>query len=160
MDAPLTLDCFDAHAELSYSGLFLGNPQEFVNWLWPIHASLVGHTHQVHNVVVDTAHDGVTPVSEAYVTVTLRAARGEQFVDLIGKGRYLDEWTVDGGTWRIRRRRYVSDLTTISAIGDRDDFPPLVRPAIADPPKHVGTRETNDPSYQLGAWSAGDHRDD
>lgn len=155
MDAPITLDCFDVDADLSYTGLFKGGPQQFVDWLWPIHASLVGHTHQLHNVTVAAAHDGVTSVSEAYVTVTLRAAQGAGFVDLIGKGRYFDEWSVNDGVWRIRRRRFVSDLTTVNPVGGRDDFPPLLRPAVADPPQHVGTRDTNDLSYDMGGWRVG-----
>ena len=39
-DAPLTLDCSEADADLTYSGLSHGVRQESVDWLWPAHARI------------------------------------------------------------------------------------------------------------------------
>jgi len=104
MDADLALSCFEPDAELGYSGLFQGSPAEFVAWLWPIHAAMVGHSHQVANVLVDFGGDGAV-VSEAYVTVVLRSATpAGDLVDLTGRGRYLDTWRCEDDVWRIAAR--------------------------------------------------------
>ena len=153
MDADLTLECFEPDAHLEYHGLYRGDPAGFVRWLWPVHASLVGHTHQIQNSIVDVDHaDAGRAVSEAYVTVTLRAVLDGAVVDLIGRGRYLDEWTSASGRWAIRDRRYVSDLTTVVDAGDRGRFGGLLTPAVADPPVWRGERDGTDASYTLGAW--------
>lgn len=153
MDAELTLECFEPDAHLEYHGLYRGDPAGFVRWLWPVHASLVGHTHQIHNSLVDLDEsDEDAAASETYVTVTLRAEIGDTTMDLIGRGRYLDVWSRNSGRWAIRRRRYVSDLTTVVDAGDRSRLNGLLTPAIADPPSVRATRDLSDPSYSLGSW--------
>jgi hypothetical protein len=153
MDADLTLECFEPDAHLEYHGLYRGDPAGFVRWLWPVHASLVGHTHQIQNSIVDLVDgDDGAAVSEAYVTVTLRAVLDGELVDLIGRGRYLDEWTNASGRWAICGRRYVSDLTTVVSAGDRGRFSGLLTPAVSDPPAWRGARDTTDASYSLGSW--------
>lgn len=145
MDADLALGCFEPEALLEYNGLFSGTAVQFVEWLWPVHAQFDGHTHQLHNTLVEV--DGQTAASEAYVTVTLRSTIDGVRTDLIGKGRYVDEWRCTYGAWRISRRRFVSDLSTVVAVDHGLAPPVFLRPAVAEPPSLLNTRDRNDPSY-------------
>ena len=151
MDADLALSCFEPDAELNYSGLFRGSPAEFVAWLWPIHAAMVGHSHQVANVLVDVGGDGASAVSESYVTVVLRSATpAGDLVDLTGRGRYLDTWRCEGDVWRITARTYVSDLSVVSAVVPTA-YPVAMTP-VEGAPRLVSARDRSDPSYTLSGW--------
>ena len=154
MDAELTLSCFEPDAALRYGGLYVGSPAGFVDWLWPIHAAMVGHSHQVANVLVDLDGEPGTAVSEAYVTVTLRAVSADgDVVDLTGKGRYLDSWRGDGDAWRIAQRTYVSDLSVVAAVMPTT-YPVAMTP-VPSAPRVVSTRDLDDPSYTLSSWLPG-----
>src|SRR4051794_722610 len=89
MDADLVLACFEPDALIHYGGKFRGSPQGFVDWLWPIHAGMIGHVHSISNVLVVEA-PAIT--SEAYVAVTLRIREGDEVFDYVARGRYLDSW--------------------------------------------------------------------
>ena len=147
MDADLALGCFEPQALLEYGGLFSGTAAEFVEWLWPVHAQFDGHTHQLHNALVEV--DGKSAASEAYVTVTLRSTVDGVRTDLIGKGRYIDEWRCGAGGWRISRRRFVSDLSSVVAVDHGLARPAFLWPAAAEPPSLISTRDRNDPSYRV-----------
>jgi hypothetical protein len=151
MDAPLALDCFWPDAELEYSALYRGSPAGFVEWLWPVHAAMLAHTHRVTNVLVDFMADDAA-ASESMVHVTLRMRDGVEIVDLIGHGRYLDRWRRADGRWRIAGRTYVSDLGTVIPVGSRDLSAILYPGTPGQRPIH-GTRDRGDPSYALlPAW--------
>ena len=72
MDAELTLSCWHEGGLAHYGRLFEGTAEGFVEWLWPVHAAMVGHRHEISNILVDVRDDRAS--SEAYVSVTLRVA--------------------------------------------------------------------------------------
>ncbi|NMH98253.1 nuclear transport factor 2 family protein [Pseudonocardia acidicola] len=150
MDAGLTRSCFTPDAELVYGGVYRGEPAGFVDWLWPVHAAMIAHSHDVTNVIVDRRPDGSLG-SEAYVVVTLRIDDGGEVVDLVSHGRYLDEWTL-GRDPRITRRRYVSTLSAARPVTPRD----LSRHFRVGPGAPVlrAARDAADPSYDLFAGEA------
>ncbi len=143
MDADLALACFFPEAHIYYGGKFEGTPAEFVHWLWPLHAGMVGHTHSISNILVETTAERIA--SEAYVMTTLRmrAAPDEQ-VDYISRGRYLDIWEPFEGRLRIIDRLYVTDLNTVTPVGVRDLTASL---PLADIPLVPSRRDPSDSSY-------------
>jgi hypothetical protein len=147
MDAELTLSCWHPDGTADYGRLYEGSAQGFVEWLWPVHAAMVGHVHTLGNVTVEL--DGDRAATEAYVCVVLRFVHddGQQY-DLVGRGRYLDAFERRHGHWAIAHRRYVSDLGTIQKVEGFDvsrHLPP-VRPGLRP---LVGRRDHDDLSYTL-----------
>ncbi len=147
MDAPLALDCFWPDAKLEYSGLFNGSPAGFVEWLWPVHAAMVCHTHRVCNMLVDFTGD-MAAVSESMVQVTLRMQPQDELIDLIGHGRYLDTWRKADGRWRIADRVFVSDMSTMVPVRARD-VGGILHPGTPGQQPLAGRRDTSDLSYRL-----------
>jgi hypothetical protein len=143
MDADLALQCFAPDAHIYYGGKFDGTPAEFVRWLWPLHAGMVGHTHSISNILVE--HDDRRTASEAYVMTTLRMRTApEEQVDYVSRGRYLDIWEPVETRWRIIDRLYVTDLNTVSPVGVRDVSALL---PLVDIPLVPSRRDTTDASY-------------
>ena len=99
------------------------------------------HSHQVSNIMIDVHGD--TAVSESYVTVTLwmpTDAEGK-VLEIISRGRYLDNWSLQPGTdgelrWGLDRRENVTDLQTATLV-NRGDVPEASR------------RDRRDPLYSL-----------
>ncbi len=142
MDADLTLACFEPDALIHYGGKFRGTPQGFVDWLWPLHAGMVGHVHSISNVLVE---EEPVVASEAYVTVMLRMNDGDEVFDYVSRGRYLDTWRVDvTGEPRIAERLYVNDFRTTAPVLARDTEGQLPLSDITHTP---GSRTPGDPSY-------------
>ena len=54
-------------------GLYRGSAAGFVEWLWPGHVAMVGHRHEVSNILIELQGDRAA--SETYVFVTLRVAK-------------------------------------------------------------------------------------
>ena len=142
MDADLTLACFEPDALIHYGGKFRGTPQGFVDWLWPLHARMVGHVHSISNVLVE---EGPAVASEAYVSVTLRMRDGDEVFDYVSRGRYLDTWRVAAtGEPRITARLYVNDFRTTAPVVARDTEGQL---PLSDITLTPGSRTPRDPSY-------------
>jgi hypothetical protein len=144
MDRQMTLDCFDPGARLVYSDNYLGDPEGFVTWLWPVHAAMLSHVHTIGNVVF-VGHGADAVSTEAQVRVTLRFDVDGGTVDLVGLGRYLDRWAREGGRWLISERTYVSDMANVLPVGQRDVRAHFRRPP--DVPHVGGTRDRSDASY-------------
>lgn len=142
MDRALVLSCWHPDGTADYGDVFTGTCEGFVDWVWPIHRDVfVGHSHQITNVLVELDDAGNRAVSEAYVTVALRAAAvGEDAFDLVGRGRYLDRWSCREGRWAIDHRLHLVDLR-----GNRPA--PVVR-GDADAATR-SRRGQDDPSYEL-----------
>ena len=143
MDADLTRRCFLTDAQLDYGTLFAGTAQEFIDWLWPVHAAMVGHTHSLSNILVEV--DGERAASEAYVQTTLRCRDADEVFDLVSTGRYLDSWVRDSDAWRIARHCYLGDLATVRPVQMRD-ITHLFDPMQGKPVVR-GRRDTGDASY-------------
>jgi len=145
MDLELSYSVFHDDATAWYSGLFQGSGHGFVDWVFELHRSMSGHSHQVTNVLIEF-HDDTHAVSEAYVTVRLRTTNpAGETVDILGSGRYLDHWERREGRWAIVQRRYVGDLTTTLAVpapGAAGQIPPAG--AVE---RLVSSRDLSDPSY-------------
>jgi len=143
MDADLALRCFAPDAHIYYGGKFSGTPAGFVEWLWPLHAGMVGHQHLISNILVE--HGAAGTASEAYVMTTLRMhGTGDEQFDYVSRGRYLDRWEPFEGRWRIVDRLYVTDLSTTVPVVRRDTSAAL---PVNDLPLVPSLRSPDDPSY-------------
>lgn len=148
MDAELTLECFEPEARMDYGRLFKGSPQEFVTWLWPVHARMIGHNHLVSNTLIEF-HSAETAVSETYVQVTLRMVASGEEIDVVGHGRYLDRWgRRPDGQWRITGRTYIPNLSTVVPVATRD-VGSVLEPLAPGLAPLEGHRDDTDLSYSL-----------
>lgn len=138
MDETLYDTVFVPGASLEYGEYFAGTAEEFRTWVWSAHEGMQAHSHQIANVLVEIASDGLSATSEAYVTVCLRMKPDQhgRVWDVVERSRYLDRWTRhEDGDWRIAARRLVSD------IQQRTD--------TTGSPASIVSRDRTDPSYQL-----------
>jgi hypothetical protein len=142
MDDALMLTCFRPDAHILYGGKFEGTPQGFVDWLWPVHAAMVGHTHSISNVLVQHTATGLD--SESYVVATLRMNSDDGPFDYVSRGRYLDRWERHDGGVRIIDRLYISDFRSTAAIGQRNTANQL---PTNDIPPIRSSRDLDDASY-------------
>ena len=147
MDAPLTRSCWHTDGTADYGRLFKGTADGFIEWLWPVHAAMIGHVHSLSNVTVEI--DGDAAATESYVHVVLRvpAPDGGQ-VDIVGRGRYLDAFERRDGVWAIVHRTYVSDLASTQRV-ELLDVGARLPPARPDLAANVGARDLSDRSYAL-----------
>jgi hypothetical protein len=138
MDLELYGTVFEPGARLDYGDYFSGTPDQFRDWVWDQHLATQGHSHQITNIMATVEASEGRAASESYVTVCLRTkpdAAGA-VVDIVERGRYLDQWSKDSdGSWRITARRYVTDIQQVSDASTSP--PPVIR------------RDSSDPSYSL-----------
>ena len=93
MDRPMVDTVWHPGGTGDYGAIFNGTGEEFLDWVWPVHASMRRHSHQITNVLIEV--DGDTAISEAYVTVCLRnEAEPGHLVDIVSRGRYVDRWSL------------------------------------------------------------------
>jgi SnoaL-like domain len=147
MDAPMTRSCWHADGTADYGRLFKGTADGFIEWLWPVHAAMIGHVHRLSNVTVEL--DTERAATESYVHVVLRvpATDGGQ-VDIVGRGRYLDRFELRDGIWAIAHRTYVSDLAStqrVEQLDIRGQLPPA-QPGLVG---NISARDHSDVSYAL-----------
>jgi hypothetical protein len=144
-DRETALSPFAPDAVLDYSGIYVGDAPGFMDWVWPFHEKLELNVHRVANVFIDRNPSGHL-VSESYVTSLLRRREGDEFVDRVGYGRYIDRWAETDHGLAIAERDYVNDLVTElknPATGGR-----VVAPADGVPALDA-RRGPDDPSYRL-----------
>jgi hypothetical protein len=148
MDAELTLSCFHTDATAHYGTLYQGSAAGFVEWLWPIHASMIGHVHTLSNVLVEFDDDR-TAASESYVHTQLRVreADGSKW-DLLGRSRYLDRWERASRTWKIRHRALVNDLRSAVPVTTIDTATHIPPAGTSNAPI-ASRRDHDDPSYSV-----------
>jgi hypothetical protein len=146
MDRGLTLSCWHEGGTDNHGPLFSGTAEEFVDWVWPIHAAMVSTQHTINNILIDL--DGDRAGAESYYTVYLRSAADGGHVDIVGGGRYCDTFEKIDGSWRIRHRESISDWLQHFEIGDTDT-------SSAIPPNKQGNkvisaeRNPGDYSYRV-----------
>lgn len=148
MDYALSYSVWHTDGTAFYGGLYEGSGSGFVDWVFELHRGMVGHSHQVTNILIDVARTGVHATSEAYVTVRLRTHNSaDELVDIVGAGRYLDRWSCREGRWAIDHRQYVGDLTTTIPVPEAA-AQGRIRPA-AEVKRVESRRDREDPSYAV-----------
>ena len=145
MDKQGAYDLWNKDSVTLYHGIYEGTGPGFIDWVWESHGTMERHSHQITNIMIDV--DGDTAVSESYVTVTLWMPTGEEGrkVEIISRGRYLDNWSRQPGRngevrWGLDRRENVTDLQTVTTV-DASELPDASR------------RDSQDPLYALLAGS-------
>lgn len=134
MDRPLTRACWHAAGTADYQGMFTGDVEALLDWMWKLHDGMQGHSHQMTNMLIEIA--GERAVSETYVTVTLRTKPGREPVrDILARGRYVDRWSERDGRWGIDHRLFLNDWMTSLPVGTAPVSPT------------VGRRDPSDASY-------------
>lgn len=116
MDRDMALGVWHPGGLADYGEHFTGTGAEFVEWVWKAHEGFHGHSHQITNVLIEVGADGDHAVSEAYVTVALRAGSASEPLDIVDRGRYLDRWSRRDGRWAIDARQYVSDFQSVYPV--------------------------------------------
>jgi hypothetical protein len=152
MDRELTLSCWHPGGTDEHAPLYVGSATGFVDWLWPVHAAMLGTRHALSNIVIEV--DGNRAVSESYWNVTLRVPRMGGVVDIFGGGRYLDRFECIDDVWAIRHRCSVHDWDRVEpVVGTMANFagPPLIEPHSPEAVIRVSSRDASDHSYALFA---------
>lgn len=133
IDATLGYGVWHADGTADYGSLFTGSGRGFVDWACALHRTMLGHSHLVSNLLVETRGD--MALSEVHVIATLRRAEGDAVRQTTVHGRYLDRWSHRDGRWAIDRRRFVQDFSEVRVVE-------------AGTPG-LGRRDTDDPSYRV-----------
>lgn len=110
-DRANALSAFAPDAVLNYGGIYVGDAPGFMDWVWPFHTGLVLNMHRVANIFIVRNAAGEL-VSETYVASTLRRREGDDFIDRVGYGRYVDRWTQTATGLAIIEREYLNDAVT------------------------------------------------
>ena len=146
MDKALTLSCWHEGGTDDHGALFSGPAAEFVEWVWPVHEAMERTQHTITNILIQV--DGDRAGAESYYTVYLRTPSPDGTVDIIGGGRYCDDFEKVAGVWRIRHRQSVSDWTQVLPVGEHD-LGGAIPPNNPDNRTLTGQRDASDYSYQV-----------
>jgi hypothetical protein len=138
LDRDLVLSCYHADATDDH-GAFMGNPQEFVEWVFDLHFK--GQIFTQHHLTNHSCEiDGDTAHSETYYIFT---ARNRDETLWIAGGRYLDRLEKRNGAWKIATR-----YCTVEWSGS----PPATAVPFAEiedvAANGVPGRDRSDPSYR------------
>jgi hypothetical protein len=140
MDRALASSVWHEDAVATYPGMHEGTGEGFLDWVWPVHAAMERHSHQITNILIEVDVDAGTAVSESYVTVALRTLVGDgRARDIVSRGRYLDRWSVRDGRWAIDHRRFVGDIGQVHDVDLAGDI------AVTS----AARRDPTDPSYEV-----------
>jgi hypothetical protein len=146
MDRALTLSCWHPGGTDDHAPLYKGSAEGFVDWLWPVHRAMIGTRHVVGNILIEVR--GERAVSESYWNVQLRLEAGGRVVDLLGAGRYIDDFECRDGIWAIRHRTSVGDLIRVADVVSPTAFPaPLITPNNPEAAPARSARDASDASY-------------
>jgi hypothetical protein len=120
-------------------GAFMGNPQEFIQWVFPLHHDgQIFTQHHLTNHICEI--DGNTAHTETYYIFT---ARNRDETLWIAGGRYLDRFEKRAGEWKIATR-----YCTVEWSG----MPPATAVPFAEiedvAANGVPSRDRSDPSYR------------
>jgi SnoaL-like domain len=127
VDLELVRSCYHPGAQDSH-GTFVGDVDEFVDWLTPLLANYEKTVHFVGNLLIefDDAQPG-TAFVETYAIAFHRSASPKPMRNMTITCRYVDRFerrSVDGGPeeWRIADRLVVTDLLE---TGHQDSWVPI-----------------------------------
>jgi hypothetical protein len=151
MDRDLMDTVWHPDATADYGPTFQGSASGLLDVMWANHAKLLGHSHQVTNILIEV--DGDRAASEAYVTGTLwDLTEAGALSHLVAVGRYLDRWSRCDGRWAIGHRQFVYDAVFTPAPADPTAPAASVFSRLAarrDPRQTAGRRDRSDPSYDV-----------
>ena len=88
-------------------GIFAGNAMDYVDWVMAYVGAWISTHHDNTNIMIEL--DGDTAFAESHWTGWYRLRAGEDIVDNVSNGRYLDRFERRNGEWRIAHRVCVSD---------------------------------------------------
>jgi hypothetical protein len=114
--------------------VFQGTGRDFVDHVCDQHRSLLHHSHQMSNIIIEL--DGDAAGSESCVTATLRMQRGDALMQMMVWSRYIDTWSKRAGRWALDKRIAVRDfdeIREVTAMYNHD----------------WGKRDRTDPSYAV-----------
>ena len=116
-DWDMVRGCFHPDAT-DHHGEFLGNPEEFIDWVKARHGAVPFSMHYLLNCLVEFHADDVAAV-ETYFWALQRREDGDSGTDHEVFGRYVDRFEQRDGAWRIADRKvtYDSTRTTPSSAG-------------------------------------------
>ena len=114
--------------------VFQGTGRGFVDHVCEQHASLIHHSHQMSNIVIEI--DGNRAGSESYVTATLRMKRGDAHQQMTVWSRYIDTWSRRDGRWALDNRIAIRDFDEVRGVTPMYDH-------------DRGQRDRSDPSYTV-----------
>jgi hypothetical protein len=145
MDRPLADTVWHPDGTADYGITYRGPAAGLLDVFWTNHAKLLGHSHQVTNILIEV--DGARAGSESYAVGTLwQIAEPGILSTMITIGRYLDRWSCRDGVWAIDHRRFVYDASFAAPPGVGE----LGRLAAErDPRQSASRRDRGDPSYEV-----------
>ena len=151
MDREITLSCWHPGGTDEHAPLFSGTAEGFVEWLWPVHATMRVTRHVVSNILIDLDLANGRAASETYWSLVLRIPRGGQDYDTIAGGRYLDRFECIGGIWGIRHRTSILDIDRVEPVlKTMADFTdPLIEANNPETVPPRWARDRTDHSYQF-----------
>lgn len=128
-------DCIDTHLN------FTGNAEEFIAWAFPIMGSMDQTMHIIGNVLVSIHGDKADVESYFYGIHRVNLPDGGKS-DVIGAGRYVDNFEKRDDEWRISKRLVVTDW--FRQYPDSADWTQGMLGIMIDP----GGRKPDDASYE------------
>lgn len=129
-------DCVDHHMG------FVGNAEEFIAWSFPIMSKMDQTMHIIGNVLMNIRGDKAGVESYFYGIHRINTPDGGK-ADVIGAGRYVDQFEKRGDEWRIKERMVVTDW--FRQYPDSADW----SKGLLGIPVEPGGRRPNDDSYKL-----------
>ena len=94
-------------------GIFTGSAPDYVDWVMGFVGGWISTHHDNTNILIEL--DGDVAYGECHWTGWYRRREGEQIVDQVSAGRYLDRFERRDGEWRILQRVCVSDWSRSAA---------------------------------------------
>jgi ketosteroid isomerase-like protein len=135
LDIPLGHSIWHEDSYADYGADYYQGPgRPVIDLICKNHLGLLGHSHQVTNILIEL--DGDRAGSEAYMTGTMRFESQGKLMQLGMWARYVDRWERRQERWGLSHRQVVFDLEEIRAVtpaGRQLNF----------------TRDRHDPSYQV-----------
>lgn len=129
-------DCVDRHMG------FVGNAEEFIAWSFPIMGTMDQTMHMIGNVLMTIRGTRADVESYFYGIHRINTPNGDN-ADVIGAGRYVDQFEKRGDEWRIKTRMVVTDW--FREYPDSADW----SKGLLGIPVEPGGRQPNDDSYRL-----------
>lgn len=140
-DAELLKSCYHPEGRDDH-GFFSGLGWDFADYVLPVLAQLEASIHSLSNPLIELS--GSTAAVETHWSVIHRLKRTGKVTDLWHQGRYLDEFVLKDGQWKIMSRVVVVDAERSIASVNFMNLVPMSEPHRV----YTGLRGTVDPVYK------------